>query len=376
MWRFNELRSSAAPMFFVSKILGLAPISNAAYYHNEQPKNTIFNFLHGAILIVAYCLHFGLGMDSIFNSSAELRSRFTQLFGLLVTYAGDILLFFNIISAYIHKDRWISMMRQFCNIDDTMSRLGFNISYRNIGIRLTLYLSTLFLGSTISTLYNFFYGRFPMSVWQLVYAFSFVLPMYANSIMKLWYLFYVTLIHTKVHKMNERLIEICDSTKENHQKEVLDEVDRLVDLHEKLCEMSVHIDKIYSLEILLSIGHAFVMVTSQLYFGYLSFAWKDRTYALPTEDLVTPTLWAAYMLIDIVSISSACSKAKLAAKRSSVIMHKIANHIDTEQVYTKVSCKIKCLSYHRFRSFYDKNSIYCQIYNLCFILSYYIERML
>ncbi|XP_026476011.1 gustatory receptor for bitter taste 66a-like [Ctenocephalides felis] len=137
--------------------------------------------------------------------------------------------------------------------------------------------------------------------------------------------------------MNERLLELCDNTKENRQKEVLEEVDRLVDLHERLCEMSVHIDKIYSLEILLSIGHAFVMVTSQLYFGYLSFAWKDRTYALPTEDLVTPILWAAYMLIDIVSISSACSKAKLAAKRSSVIMHKIANHIDTEQVYTKIN---------------------------------------
>lgn len=112
----------------------------------------------------------------------------------------------------------------------------------------------------------------------------------------------------------------------------------IVRLQDELCEIAKLINKVNSLQILLTMAYGFMSVTAQLYFLYCGLVGQVIPILFRSaESLTISIIYIIYTSTKCVSIIYISWKTKVESQKTGIYLHKIANVLDENHFYHVVN---------------------------------------
>lgn len=314
----QDLVTSTAPMYYLSKVIGLVicdpigDVGNRTFVKGKYHLLYNITYLVIHLLLIAASFYFRLSnyTEYKYDPKIVLFNIYTSLFISIVV----------VVCHHIFQNSFHKTINDLNELDKRFAAFGLNTDHRAVfrgGLGLTTFLLITALWfsviTTMSTnLKDFYY-------WLLFFAQYLV-----TMTMKSQFCGYNVIIKYRFQTLDDKLREVIDSTKdivEGNNKIILVgsankqnmttqsiyspsyKVLTLSEFHSKLFNIAKRINLFYSVQILLIIGKYFVEVTATLYYNLQKLYRDQQTYDLNTFLLL---IWAVMNAIDLLILVYAC----------------------------------------------------------------------
>ncbi|CRK92636.1 CLUMA_CG006200, isoform A [Clunio marinus] len=130
-------------------------------------------------------------------------------------------------------------------------------------------------------------------------------------------------------KMDEKLINLCRA-------------------HDEICEIAKEVNRMFSLQMLLTMAYGFLLITAEFYFLYCGLLKQpvstlfERTSNIPIT--ISAIVYTAYKCVVVIYFSW---KTKVDSQKTGIQLHKIANVVDESHCYNVCNhLSLKLLNHH------------------------------
>lgn len=375
-----DFRSSTLPLYYVSKIIGLAPfLYNNEFSANKEQKNS--NLFSPSVVwsLFIFLIHLTAFMSLMIWSILYDYKGYTL--NVTVPDALTIFLMYGtcfsslLIGAVYNRRRMVTVLANFTVIDQTLLQTNRDRIYRKTRLILLVQISVLvvvLIGFYCYHVYVWAYGT------SYIYLISKDITNFSNIIMIIQYINIIQILRHRFYILNQHLASSCDNTSRvslcslikhqnvtnrpnhrtiqignttnnstetpvsqsyylselsipinNQRSEEVSRIHTLRQVFSDLCDVTELINKIYGYQIILEVAYNFVSLVSYLYYALETLTDKKTAdHNKRGEDsvileVVSSLCWVTQNLIRVISITASCFAASEEARRTSTVVHKL-----------------------------------------------------
>ncbi|KRT79786.1 hypothetical protein AMK59_6730 [Oryctes borbonicus] len=262
------------PIYILSKILGLAPFTIAKKI--LKPHFNPLTLVHILLVIGGMCY------NAYLVETLEQQQKMVALALKCELYLGTLMTFTVLTLAIINQKLLIECVEKIDEIDMNMKNINIKINYKNsrrfVSVQI-IFITCVFLLKVV--LQFFMHSAARLSMYTAFNVFD-----YINTIMLFQYVDLLLLIRQRFIWMNRRLRQLNNytdyfekltipltpivsdtDTKKYPIRTKLDSeliLNNLAAIYVKLCQLSRLVNRTYGIQILVTVGSRFVMITTQL----------------------------------------------------------------------------------------------------------------
>ncbi|KDR19909.1 hypothetical protein L798_05735 [Zootermopsis nevadensis] len=375
-----DFRSSVLPLYYVSKLLGLAPfLFNKNVSVNREQKTS--KLLSPSVIwsLFIFLSHFTAFLSimiwSILYDYREYKLNVTVPDALTIFLMYGTCFASLLIGAVLSRNRVETVMTNFTAIDQILLQENRDGIYRKTRLILLIQLSVLvafLVGFYCYHVYVWAYGT------SYIYLISKDITNFSNTIMIIQYINIMQILRHRFRILNEHLSSSCGSksleshyslikhqnvinrpnfrtiqienvannstetpishsyylselpmTTNNQRPEEVLQIHTLRQAYSDLYDVTELINKIYGYQILLEVGYDFVSLVSYLYYALETLNVKmtvdhnqrgEESFIL---EVVSSLCWVTQNLVRVLCITGSCFAATEEARRTSTVVHKL-----------------------------------------------------
>lgn len=311
----QDLVTSTAPLYYVSKLIGLVSWDSSGDANTRTltrgrfyiPYHVIYFFVHVILISGSFYFRLLTHTEYQYDPKIVLFNIYTSLFISIVV----------IVCHHIFRNSFRKTLNNLIELDKQFKAFGLNTDHKTVFkgcLGLTCFLLMTAVWFTVTTiistkLYDVYY--YPLFFFQYL----------VTMTMKTQFCSYNVSIKYRFKILDEKLREVIESSsnmitnnkiimvksaeKETPESMIYSPAYKILTLsefHSKLYNIAKKINLFYSVQILLIIGKYFVEVTATLYYNLQKF-YKKQVYDMPTFFML---IWAIMNALDLLILVFAC----------------------------------------------------------------------
>ncbi|KAG5672853.1 hypothetical protein PVAND_002942 [Polypedilum vanderplanki] len=336
----------------------------------------------------------------------------TAVIGIFIIYLEPFMMAIDIIASIINQQALIDVFDRLRDIDEKLERENIYLNYWPIKRASIIFIIIFILGEISLNVVTLIVFQDEVKLLQTFFWILGAIPLFVNGIAKTWFLMLIMLVQQRLRAINTHLNAIKESfverklhhvdgktlRKDNlfidtggylereifsirsemkksnnvstfgkiikvapYNKDLIrtsenskigEKLDRkLINLcraHDEICEIAKQVNRMFSIQMLITMAYGFIYITAQFYFMYCGLLDQTIPALFNTANNIGLTIsgitYTAYKFIVVIYISW---RTKIDSQKTGVQLHKISNVVDENHLYNVCNhLSLKLLNHH------------------------------
>lgn len=222
--QLKPIIKSIAPLFYLSRIMGILPYDFGEFLNNQQLRLSTIGVLWSLAVVVVHCGQYHVALNNSFNQNwGGDTNTLTAVIGIFIVYMEPAMMTVGILICLFHQKTIITCFHRLAKVDERLQIITSKIipgdKVKKLAIGLISFAVICEVGLV---LFNFV--QFQISddiLFQTYWWFCSGVPIFTDSITRLWYLILIYLVRLRLEAINNYLLELQTTFKEKKDKYML-----------------------------------------------------------------------------------------------------------------------------------------------------------